>query len=76
MGDPIYADFNNADERGRVRLNTDGTVADLKERSMSLSAGQRLRISDGEIETEGVVEFSDDEQIWVIRIDWTRVSQT
>ncbi len=76
MDNPIYADFNNADEQGRVRLNTDGTLAELKRRSMSLSAGLRLMISDGEIETEGVVEFSDDEQIWVLRIDWKAISET
>jgi hypothetical protein len=76
MNKPIYADFNNADEEGRVRLNTEGTVTDLEEHSVSLSAGQRLKISDGEMETEGVVEFSDDEQIWVIRIDREKISET
>lgn len=68
MSKPIYADFNNADEQGRVRLDTDGTLADLKRHSILLSAGQRLTISDGEMGTEGVVEFSDEEQIWVLRI--------
>ncbi len=69
MNKSVYADFNNADEQGRVRLNTDGTLADLKRYSISLSTGQRLMITDGEMGTEGIVEFSDDEQIWVLRIN-------
>ena len=76
MSNRIYADFNNADEEGRVRLNTDGTAADLESQSMSLSVGQRLKISDGEIEAEGIVEFSDEEKIWVIRIDWKGICET
>lgn len=76
MSDRIYADFNNADEAGRVRLNTDGTVADLKSQSKTLSVGQRLKISDGEIEAEGVVEFSDEEKIWVARIDWKQIGES
>ena len=78
----IYADFQNADPQGRLRLNCVGTQEDL--------ASQRIELRDGLILTlysddadeagrqddlmvNGVVSFSNEEQIWVATIDWAAI---
>jgi hypothetical protein len=35
----------------------------------------RLLLTDGELEATGKVEYSDDEAIWVARIDWRALSE-
>ena len=35
----IYADFNNADERGRIRLNTAGSLRDIAIHEGDLAEG-------------------------------------
>jgi hypothetical protein len=67
--DKIYADFNNRDSCGRLRLNTNGTFRDLKEKNIRLVRNMTLQISDGELIVEGIVDFSNTEDIWVIEID-------
>jgi hypothetical protein len=70
----IYADFNNADSRGRIRLNTEGTFRDLQEMGIKLEEGLEVLLDDDEgIVTLGVVSFSEDEQIWVAGIDWKKI---
>ncbi len=69
----IYADFHNADELGLVRLNTAGTAEDIAILGIELTDGLSLLISDGEVEAEGIVRWSDEEHIWVVEIDWDRV---
>jgi hypothetical protein len=71
----IYVDFQNADPLGRVRLNTKGTYRDLERLGVTLSNGMRLLRTDGELEADGKVEYSDDEAIWVARIDWRALSE-
>jgi len=71
MTPTIFADFQNADPQGRVRLNTQGTHQDLQRLGLSLFAGMILRLSDGDLEVDGEVEYSADEQMWVARIDWS-----
>lgn len=71
----IYADFNNADSAGRLRLNCAGTARDLMEQGVQLRDGLRLTLSDDELEADGVVQFSADECVWVARIDWEAVRQ-
>jgi hypothetical protein len=75
----VSVDFQNADVRGRVRLNCTGTVRDLARQQVHLRDGIRLTLysEDGdangepcELQTEGVVQFSVDEQGWVAVIDW------
>jgi len=69
----IFADFNNADTKGRVRLTTAGTLADLKTFGLKLEAGLELMLDDREgLSTAGIVEFSEEENIWVAKIDWER----
>ena len=69
----VYADFQNADAEGRIRLNTMGTLDDLSRLGFSLASGATLTLSDGELAADAVVEFSQQEQIWVARIDWSEL---
>lgn len=71
----IYADFNNADPQGRLRLNCAGTVQDLGRQGLQLRVGLKVLVHDEELEAEGEVGYSVDEQIWVARIDWSAVRQ-
>ena len=70
----IFADFNNADRLGRVRLNTVGTFEDLKKTKTILEENLKIIINDGEeFEADAIVKFSNDENIWVAVIDWDKV---
>jgi hypothetical protein len=71
----IYADFNNADSRGRLRLNCVGTIQDLARQGVRLRDGLQLLLHDDELEAEGEVHFSPEEQIWVADINWKLVRQ-
>jgi hypothetical protein len=80
----IYADFQNADANGRIRLNCVGTVNDLARLSLPLSEGLRVLLysddvddagNSGQLVAEGAVTFSPDEHCWVAQIDWTRIQQ-
>lgn len=73
MRPKVYADFQNADIRGGVRLNTAGTLEDVEKLGLALTDGSVLLLSDDELETEGVVELSYEEQIWVARIEWSKL---
>jgi hypothetical protein len=75
----IYADFNNADRKGRVRLDCVGTLEDLSKQQVNLREGLILTLysddSDDqgrldELLAEGVVTFSKEENCWVAAIDW------
>ena len=69
----IYADFNNADTMGRLRLICKGTTDDLKEQATELQEGQVFVFSDGELETEGIVTYSQTEKIWVAVTNWSKI---
>ena len=78
----IYADFNNTDIHGRLRLNCVGTTKDLARHNVELRNGLTLLVySDDlddegwsdEILAEGVVSYSEDEHVWVAAIDWGAV---
>jgi hypothetical protein len=78
----IYADFQNADSQGRLRLICAGTTHDLERQQIKLAAGLAVTLyaddADDEgrpddIEASGVVEYSEDEQCWVARIDWSAI---
>ena len=66
----LYVDFMNADPQGRIRMNCVGTSEDLDRQNISLRDGIRIVVHDDELEADGEVSFSKDEQIWVARIDW------
>ncbi|MEG4858788.1 hypothetical protein QUB75_13910 [Microcoleus sp. K1-B6] len=71
----IFADFHNADEQGRLRLNCVGTIEDLSRQNIKLEDGQLLALYDEELEVDGVVQYSEEESLWVAVIDWKQIRQ-
>ncbi len=71
----IFADFHNADEQGRLRLNCVGTIEDLSRQNIKLEDGQLLALYDEELEVDGVVQYSKEESLWVAAIDWNQIRQ-
>ena len=70
MNEPrIFADFHNADAKGRVRLNCAGTVADIKRQKIVLQDEQSLIIYSEELEVAGVVHYAEEEKLWTAVID-------
>ena len=68
----VFVDFNNADQKNRIRLNTRGTREDLERQSVRLSVGLKLELYDGEISAIGTVDF-DDFEGWVANVDWDMI---
>jgi len=67
----IFVDFNNSDSKGRVRLNTKGSFDDIQRDNIQLKEGLKILLDDGDgLVTSGIVQFSDEENIWVAEIDW------
>ena len=71
----VFADFHNADAKGRVRLNCAGTVVDLERQGIVLRDGQSLIIYSEELEVEGVVHYSEEEKLWTAVIDWNAIQE-
>lgn len=72
----VFADFHNADAQGRLRLNTIGTVEDLAQQQIALREGLPLTLYSEELEVDGVVLYSSDENVWVAVIDWNAIRET
>ena len=70
----LYADFNNADARGRLRLNCKGTLDDLAAAGKNLEEGLEVTLTDGELRVDGTVVASKEEGIWVAVVDWDKVT--
>ena len=71
----VFADFHNADAKGRLRLNCAGTVADLERQRIVLRNGQPLIIYSEELEVESVVHYSKKEKLWTAVIDWNAIRE-
>ncbi|MEH2236476.1 hypothetical protein [Nostoc sp.] len=71
----IFADFHNADNHGRLRLNCIGTVEDLARQNIELQDGKLLTLYSEDLEVEGVVQYSTEEKLWVAAIDWNAIKQ-
>ncbi|QEI40739.1 hypothetical protein BMF77_01311 [Dolichospermum sp. UHCC 0315A] len=71
----VFADFNNADEEGRLRLNCIGTIEDLSRQKVELQDGQTLTFYSEDLEVEGMIKHSTEENIWVAVIDWDNIRQ-
>jgi len=78
----IYADFNNADESGRLRLNCAGTAKDLISQKIELSERLKLTLycddaddngAPDDLRADGVVQFSTEEKGWVAAVDWNGI---
>jgi hypothetical protein len=71
----VYADFHNADVHGRLRLNCVGTIEDLNRLHIELRDGQPLKLYSEDLAVDGVVQYSDEEHLWVALIDWNAVRE-
>ncbi len=71
----IFADFHNADEQGRLRLNCVGTIEDLSRQNIKLQNGKLLTLYSEELEVDGAVQYSEEESLWVAVIDWKQIRQ-
>ena len=71
----VFADFHNADIRGRLRLNCTGTIEDLARQKIWLEDGLRLILYSEDLETDGVVQYSTEENVWVALIDWDEIRE-
>lgn len=74
----VYADLQNADMLGRLRLNCIGTTEDLARQAIALHDGMSLTFysddvdEDGRLDemlVDGIVSFSKEEKCWVATID-------
>jgi hypothetical protein len=70
----VFADFHNADAKGRVRLNCAGTIADLERQGIVLRDGQSLIIYSEELEVESIIHYSE-EMLWTAVIDWNAIRE-
>jgi len=67
----IFVDFGNADADGRVRLNTIGSLIDMRDNGIIMEEGLQLLLDNNEdLSTNGIAHFSKEEKIWVAIIDW------
>ncbi|PSB51306.1 hypothetical protein C7B67_11305 [filamentous cyanobacterium Phorm 6] len=71
----IFADFHNADEQSRLRLNCVGTIEDLSRQNIKLQNGQLLTLYSEALEVDGVVQYSEEESMRVAAIDWEKIRQ-
>jgi hypothetical protein len=69
----IYADFQNTDPRGRIRLNTVGSQLDLEGEQAELADGLELVVYSEDLEAHGVVRVLD-EGGWGVEINWSEVT--
>lgn len=70
----VFADFNNADKNGRLRLSTVGSLESIKSYGIELYEGLEILLDDDEsLRTMGTVHFSDEENRWVAQIDWNDI---
>jgi hypothetical protein len=84
MNNPrVFADFQNADSQGHLRLNCIGTILqwrgyaneDLSRQGTKLIDGEKLSVYSEELEADAVVTYSDEEKIWVATIDWDKIRE-
>ena len=71
----VFADFHNADVKGRLRLSCVGTIEDLERQGIVLREGQSLIIYSEDLEVEGVVHYSEEEKLWTAVIDWNAIRE-
>ena len=71
----VFADFNNADEQDCLRLNCLGTIDDLASQNIELKDGQSLTFYSEDLEVDGILKYSQEENIWVAVIDWNNIKE-
>jgi hypothetical protein len=71
----IYADFNNVDEEGCIRLNSTKTINDIESQNIKLKQGLKVKLTNEELEVEGRLQYSKTEDIWTALINWGEVKK-
>ena len=72
----FFADFHNADAEGRVRFELHRDYGGSRTSKKScLRNGQSLIIYSEELEVEGVVHYSQKENLWTAVIDWNAIQE-
>jgi hypothetical protein len=72
----IFADFNNADTRGCLRLIFKRSTEDIERQKLKLSNGLKVIVyDDDELSADAEVMFSEEERIWVAKIDWSKIKR-
>jgi hypothetical protein len=71
----VFADFQNCDPSGCIRLSCTGTLHDLSEQGIRLHEGLVLRLYDDGLEADGTVHYSTDENRWVAAVDWDAIEE-
>lgn len=71
----VFVDFHNADVEGRLRLNCIRTIEDLARQNIELEDGQLLILYSEDLEVDGVVKYSVNENIWVAAIEWNAIKE-
>lgn len=79
----IFADLQNADSEGRIRLNTKGTLRDINFLKVQFHEGMPVTLycnddvnesgDATELVAQGMVSFSSAENCWVATIDWSSI---
>lgn len=78
----IYADFHDADARGRLRLNTVGSLNDIASQQLDLKEGMRLTLYSDDLDdnghldellADGIASYSSEDDCWVAVIDWDAI---
>ena len=65
----LLADWQNADEDGRLHLNINGNLQEIERLGGAMAPGLEVVLDDGdEFEADGVVEWSATEHIWVAQL--------
>ena len=75
----LYADFQNVDADGRIRMNSVGTSEDLARLRLTLSNGLAVELytddgdSDRGLIIPATIEFNEGERIWAAAVDWSQL---
>lgn len=79
--EPIYVEFSNIDDQGRVRLDSFWTLRDLERYLVRLEDGVELPVwgnvkaeegKEDRLNTSGVVSYDEKSNGWVVSIDWAK----
>ena len=73
----IFVDFNNIDIEGRARLNTKATFEDIERLYIKLETGLKVCLADDDgLAVEGIIEFSENENIWTAKFDCNKLNNS
>lgn len=73
----IFVDFNNIDIEGRARLNTKATFEDIERLNIKLETGLKVCLADDDgLAVEGIIELSENENIWTAKFDCNKLNNS